>query len=192
MPRNKSITRLCENCGKTFSVKPYLISRGHGRFCSWSCFRASKPEIHERFWSKVDKNAPIHPIIGTRCWVWTSNMDDEGYGLFSVSEKSMRAHVFAYQEAHGYLLPGFLVLHHCDNPPCVRESHMFVGTHVDNMIDCGEKGRLPQAKLTPDAVRLIRKLNTEGASQREIGRRVGTSHTNVGYVLRGELWSWVP
>ena len=38
----------------------------------------------------------------------------------------------------GYNMP---LCHHCDNPPCINISHLFVGTAFDNMHDRDLKGR---------------------------------------------------
>jgi hypothetical protein len=35
--------------------------------------------------------------------------------------------------------------HHCDNSLCYNPSHIFIGTHSENMSDCADKGRLPIA-----------------------------------------------
>ena len=44
-------------------------------------------------------------------------------------------------------LPSEEALHRCDNTLCVEDSHIFRGTHLDNMQDAAFKGRLHQ-KLT--------------------------------------------
>jgi hypothetical protein len=40
--------------------------------------------IEQRFWEKVDKKGPIHPILGTMCWVWTASLKKDGYGNIGI------------------------------------------------------------------------------------------------------------
>lgn len=42
------IERICEQCGETFSVKPYVLQRGGGRFCSRRCHYNSEITRIER------------------------------------------------------------------------------------------------------------------------------------------------
>jgi hypothetical protein len=46
-----------------------------------------------------------------------------------------------YMFVYGYIPPGMYVLHKCDNPPCIRADHLFLGDHGDNMRDMAAKGR---------------------------------------------------
>ena len=51
--------------------------------------------------------------------------------------------------------PQLHVLHHCDNPLCVRFPHLFLGTDKDNHQDRAKKGRMvPEqlANLRPGAL----------------------------------------
>ncbi|MFD1203494.1 HNH endonuclease [Leucobacter albus] len=34
------------------------------------------------------------------------------------------------------------VMHHCDNPPCLRPNHLRESTHQENMLDAAAKGRM--------------------------------------------------
>jgi hypothetical protein len=51
------------------------------------------------------------------------------------------AHRIAYELECGPVPEGMFVLHRCDNPPCVRVSHLFLGTRADNLADMRAKGR---------------------------------------------------
>ena len=88
----------------------------------------------ERFWSRVDKSG--------ECWTWTGARTSYGYGKVSVGGRLEGAHRVAWAMAYGPVPDGLHVCHRCDNPPCVRPDHLFLGTQVDNMADAREKGRL--------------------------------------------------
>ena len=103
----------------------------------------------ERSWEKVNKTG--------ECWVWTGATKGGGYGNFTDYADGAKRHVLAHRfswELHNGPVPAEkpLVLHHCDNPPCVRPDHLFVGTHRDNITDAIEKGRFhgrKQGQLLP-------------------------------------------
>lgn len=98
----------------------------------------------ERFFSYVEKDGPVPPHcpdLGP-CWLWTGATNQDGYGVFRVARSLVRAHRLAWRLAHGRSAPSDRkVLHHCDNPPCVRPSHLWVGSQQDNLRDASAKGR---------------------------------------------------
>jgi len=80
------------------------------------------------------------------CWEWTGGRDAKtGYGkfrlLYSGRQPHLWAHRVAYLLSRGVLPEGRRVLHRCDNPPCCRPDHLFVGTQRDNLRDMLAKGR---------------------------------------------------
>ena len=81
------------------------------------------------------------------CWEWTA-ATSKGYGHLSVKGRRMRAHRFAWMLSHGLMLTGLRVLHKCDNRPCVRPSHLYLGTDADNARDAVVRGRNANARKT--------------------------------------------
>jgi hypothetical protein len=75
------------------------------------------------------------------CWIWNGSRERAGYGWIFVREKKMAAHRLAYELFVGAIPVGLFVCHRCDNPPCVRPDHLFVGTREDNFRDMRQKGR---------------------------------------------------
>jgi DNA-binding NarL/FixJ family response regulator len=92
------------------------------------------------------------------------------------------------------------VLHHCDNPSCVRFTHLFLGTPADNSTDMiqknrtnGPKGeRSAQSKLTNKDVTEIRRLRREGMSCRSIALRFPVKRKAVEAIVAGRTWSHLP
>lgn len=85
-------------------------------------------------------------VKGSGCWEWAGARNDKGYGQLGVYGTKHYAHRVSYELATSdYLLSdstrGDVVMHSCDNPPCVNPSHLSRGTHQDNMDDMVTKGR---------------------------------------------------
>lgn len=157
------------------------------------------PAIEPRFWTFVDKSGD--------CWEWRGVATEDGYGRFMIRGKRWLAHRVAYALANGPIPDGFFVCHHCDNPRCVRPSHLFLGTNRDNMQDASQKGHLHWngatppvhrgernnlAKLTADTVRQIRAEFAGGDTITAIGARYGVTKQNVSCVVRRKTWRHVP
>lgn len=98
--------------------------------------------LAKRFWAKVDRNGPVLLAELGPCWVWTAADIETGYGLLKVAGKLAYAHRTSWILEHGEIPPGLCVLHRCDNPPCVRPAHLFLGRKKDNTTDARRKGRL--------------------------------------------------
>lgn len=75
------------------------------------------------------------------CWVHTNERTAKGYARLDIGDKHYRAHRIAWELLHGPIPEGMVVCHHCDNPPCVRPDHLWLGTVQDNNADMKAKGR---------------------------------------------------
>ena len=141
--------------------------------------------------------------IGDDCWEWMGSRRPAGYGrLRDERGTPYRAHRISYRLLVGDIPDGFCVCHHCDNPGCVKPSHLFVDTQEENIRDRESKGRgaappvlrgedRPDAKLTEQDVREIRRRLSFGESQRSLAIRFGVSRTAVSAISSGRNWAWL-
>lgn len=138
--------------------------------------------------------------MASGCVEWTGSTTTKyGYGNLTVEGKNEYAHRYAYRRACGSIPDGLFVLHRCDNPPCVNPEHLFLGTQIDNMQDCSQKGRVnttiearmndhPQAKITEAIAVEIRALKEFGFKQCDIAKQFGISKYIVSRVVLNKHW----
>lgn len=147
----------------------------------------------DRFWVKVKKGKP------DECWAWLFGVDNNGYGQFSVNGRPVKAHRVAWMIVNGEIKNGLHCLHKCDNPICVNPSHLFLGTHAENMKDMTEKGRnfiphgelCPLHKLTNEQVLEIRRLCKSGLTNKAIAKRFKIDKTHVYQIKAFRIWKHI-
>ncbi len=144
----------------------------------------------DRFWDKVD-------TLG-ECWEWTAATNLQGYGVFRVDGKNILAHRFVYSRVCEEIPEGMHICHHCDNPLCVKPSHLFMGTHNDNMQDAITKGRIDnrgegngRSKLCDDDVREIRRLHSLGIEQKVICEMWEVRDSMISRIVNRKNWRHV-
>lgn len=208
---------VCAACGKKFIksgheiIRSYKRGRGLVDTCSPKCQRIYVlPFVHagnvqrstnnvrnmwDKFWEKVDKT----PGLGLSkeypdCWEWRGLLDTNGYGVFQSKGKNYSTHKILYLLYKGEFLNSFYLCHNCDNPPCCKPDHLFLGTQADNMNDMVSKDRQPKgenkslAKLTDKNVILIKKMLGDGISQTHIAKLFQVHQSRVSKIACGKAW----
>lgn len=140
-------------------------------------------KVIKRFWAKVDKRGPDD------CWNWTAGKYERGYGCFWNGIEYIRAHRFSWEIHKGRIPEEELVCHRCDNPSCVNPAHLFLGSHIDNMMDSVHKGRQRDQKLTMKEAREVRRLHaTYQYTQTRLGKMFDISHQGVSRIINNHTY----
>lgn len=149
------------------------------------------------FWNRVNKEGsiPTHmPHLG-QCWEWTGTHHRQGYGYTWTRDKYILSHRYVWIITNGEIPDDLKVLHKCDNPCCVRPSHLFLGTQLDNMKDRKQKNRHaqligelnPNCKVTDVQVGEIRRRYAMGnVLYKDIAKDMGISISTVGKIVTGK------
>lgn len=147
---------------------------------------------------------------GDACWEWKGRRNRNGYGEVRFNRNgrpaSKRAHRVSWAMFCGPIPDGVNVLHRCDNPPCVRPSHLWTGTQLENNEDRHKKGRTVSGdrhgmRLHPETVlqgsqRGWAKLREEDIPEirsspdgyRTIAARYGVCWEVIRDVKKGRAW----
>ena len=148
------------------------------------------PNLNWRFWSMVDKT--------DYCWVWTGSKLKAGYGLIGGGDGKVYVATRISYFMHYNKDPGNMeVCHECQNPPCIRPDHLYLGTHQDNMKHAGINGRIktkgdfnPSSKLTLKEVLSIREIGYS-ISLSDQARKYAVTPSTIQAILDRRTWTHV-
>lgn len=203
---NEPTVKLCEcGCGTPVPISKRTNSAfGHVkgqpvRFIQGHHNKIRKMDpLSQRFWAKVERVDDSHS-----CWNWKAAIDSKGYGRMGIRRRLYGAHRIAWELENGPIPDGLSVCHRCDNPRCVRVSHLFLGTHQENVADMMEKGRdyrgvsrigsdHGNAKLNDDQVKEIRSRTAAGERKIVIAAEFGVSISLIYAIHNRQIWKHLP
>jgi DNA invertase Pin-like site-specific DNA recombinase len=86
-----------------------------------------------------------------------------------------------------------LILHSCDNPPCVNPAHLRTGTDAENMRDVAERKRQAGErngfhKLTQEQVDEVRAAHARGETNASQARRYGVDPSAISLIVNHKNW----
>lgn len=150
----------------------------------------------QRFWAKVRKTKG--------CWIWTcqtrpGRRPREKRAVFKAGGRWWAAARYLWLKTRGPIPRGKQVLHYCDNPLCVRPSHLWLGTQLENIEDMRQKGRArnnpsrgelsTSSKLTEAAARDIRRMRRRGVLIATVQKKYPMSQAQISRIANGKRWA---
>lgn len=158
---------------------------------------AHEASVGARFWTRVDVNGPVLSEELGACWEWTAHRNHQGYGKVWLHRTVTLAQRAAYLLFVGEIPAGQVVRHRCHNRPCVRPSHLQLGTVQDNANDMVEAGRSllgvrnHNAKLSDEDVVLMREARAQGSSAKWLAEHFAVTDALVSQICTGKGWRHV-
>ncbi len=152
--------------------------------------RQAKPEI-ERFIEKISfKNG---------CWIWIGYKHPRtGQAGINIKGQCKIAYRVFYERFIGPT-NGLFVLHTCDNPACLKPSHLFLGTQDDNIKDMVKKNRQPFAKnsraikFNNEKIKEIRKIFKAAGHPNfdQIAKIYGANRATIYDIFHRRTWKHI-
>lgn len=167
-------------------------------------FHNDELNLDDWLWNRTVKIIRV-PDLG-ECWEWKGERTKEGYGRVRYRGRKVTVSYLVLLLTDSSFDKNLFALHYCDNPPCIRPSHLFGGTQLDNIKDCYSKNRgangsitHPEAQvrgenvwmalLTEEKVKEIRRrYETERVSQTTLAHEYGVTQTNISSIVRRLSW----
>lgn len=127
------------------------------------------------------------------CLEWSAYRDRDGYGKAS-HDGQQRSVTRLVMKMLGRGVDGMVVMHTCDNPPCVNPLHLRVGSCADNHADRNAKRRQARgsrsgsARLKEQDIATIRECCGRGDTQLSVAKRFGVSRTTIQAIVSKTTW----
>jgi hypothetical protein len=116
------------------------------------------------------------------CWIWGGDKSSHGYGRLALGGRRVQAHRAFYLVLIGPIPVPLVCDHLCRVKLCVNPAHIEPVPNVENTV----RGR--RAKLTPEAIRFIRR---DSRPNKQLGSILGVSRRTVWDVRAGVSWSHI-
>lgn len=194
---NRAYVFQCE-CGNKTTQAISRVRLGRAKSCG--CVpkpqntRFTIEQVVKAFWEKVYKTE--------KCWIWNGCRNSDGYGLLAFDRRARGAHRVSWIIHFGKIPNGMSVLHRCDNPPCIRPDHLFLGMQADNVKDCDSKGRRRYAdrkgekssSVTPFKNADILQIRAEAAAGKRrtrIALERGVCRQSIDNIVNRKTWTHI-
>jgi hypothetical protein len=147
-----------------------------------------------------DKRSIQPGELKTPCWLWTGWRNKRGYGVMGFRNKPWRVNRLSWLLHKGKIPPGKEICHRCNAPSCFRPSHLFAGTHLQNMQQAFRQNRIPikkgeksgLAKLTDKDVIEIRRRYIPNSNCRSLlAKQFSVSDDTIYLIGTYQLWKHV-
>lgn len=133
------------------------------------------------------------------CLVFHGTRNQDGYGRIAKNGKLVFLHRQLWSEQNGPIPAGHVVMHTCDNPPCIEMSHLKLGTQQENIRDMDRKGRRVnvcgessnRAELCRHDIPIIRHWLSEGYSMTLIAKRFGVTDGAISAIKHHRSWKHI-
>ena len=136
----------------------------------------------------------------TGCVNWTGATINK-YGRIRLNVGGIKRHLTVTRVIlsanTGKKLKGYSANHTCDNPTCIKPSHVYRGTALDNGRDAAERNTACSGEnhhasvLTEDDVRWIRNPKHHTLTTSEMARVLGKNRRTISDVLSGKSWGHI-
>ena len=140
-----------------------------------------------RFFSHVSSS-----LSDNSCWLWTGKTEKHGYARVMFGATRKLAHRISWELFVGPITDGMDICHKCDTPRCIRPTHLFQGTHRDNIADAVTKGRIIPpvypSKINREIAENIRHDSVNGLSSRKAAAKYGVSRRLITFIKQRKIW----
>lgn len=202
--RDKRKICICKcDCGKEISYREDLLKEGRRKSCG--CIRS--PNRSDYLINLQKRLLKSSSRVG-QCLEWNGRRTYNGYGVLTIRKEGKKngkkigtnAHRASYLAWIGPIKRGLLVLHKCDNRCCIEPSHLFLGTHADNMNDMKLKMRQyrPEGELhgqskfsDSDILKIREEYATGSISQAKLAKKYAMSLTSAHNIVTRKSWKHI-
>lgn len=134
-----------------------------------------------KYWVKAGKL----DTGGRGCWLWHGCKNTDGYPKITVNGNSnIKGHRYMYAQFNSdENIEGKVIRHKCDNPLCMKPSHLESGTTLENVQDRVSRGR-DYNHVTSQEVTAVVSLRNNEDTYKVIAKKLGITAKRVEYILK--------